>query len=262
VLYLRKGRDPRLQGPGLVRGPFFLVASRVSHCLSLAEAGEPAYGQHTEVDFIVLADPKLRTRGLPEARFSAVVGQGRKLKAKTLVREPDSKARQMWHVKAMFHTPTRDERTLTKVSGTLDVIAATKSQVWEVKDVLDAKNLVKSVGRAHFAVRSIGKSESGRRTRYQVKLASWGEGETPDIGWPARSDQERMRAVRLLDAAGRAFFPRGCTHEDDTFMVTFGAEHTRGRHAEEAPANLQWELPTRVVEIQVPFEFADLPGPD
>ena len=72
--------------------------------------------------------------------------------------------------------------------------------------------------------------------------------------------------MRVLDADGQALERRGFgsrVNGDEVEMtVRFGPSfRARDRRRSGDPANLVWQVPTASKDVEVPFEFRDLPMP-
>ena len=165
------------------------------------------------LNLTILVDPKVLTRGEPEG-FDLQVRDDRdrllKVVQNSAQRWPNDVTSQSpgrWHVVAVAELCDADTRKLGKVVGELRFIATTKSEVWEVDNVLEAENLVRREGSTSFVVRGVMIPDVNDATQYAVTVASDGEGETPDFGWPARSAFDRVGAVRLWDTQGKRMLP-------------------------------------------------------
>src|SRR6202011_376871 len=101
VLELKDGRDPGKQGPGVVSGPFFIIAGSVTRSTFLTEAGSAASSRQAIVDLMVLVDPRLRIRGQPRgSKIEVTDDRGNQLKVKEVyyswAQEVESRVPLMW----------------------------------------------------------------------------------------------------------------------------------------------------------------------
>lgn len=206
VIRVKPGVDANLQGPQCETGPFSVIASRVARSLSLAPSESPPAAQRVVIEFVVLVDPKIRTRGKPDG-FDLEIqdDQGQlmtveKTEVATWTREVTSQSPLIWHLKAWATLARAETQTLRHVKGSLRFITTTSSQRWEVNDVLQAESSTKSVENATFVIRSILPYDYAGPA-YAATLSSWGRGEEADFGWPPRSLYDRVGSVSLLDAA-------------------------------------------------------------
>lgn len=266
IVRINPGNDPDLHGPACERGPFLIVASRAARSLSLAPSPSIPSIQRVVLEFVLLVDPKVRTRGEPEGFDLEIIDdQGRvleveKSQAATWTREVASHSPLIWKVTAWAQIPDAGVKTLKQVSGTLRFITTTNSQPWEVKNVLQAESTLKKIDGTSFVVRSVTPCDYAGPA-FAATFGSWGRGETADFGWPPPSMYDRVSAVRLLDAEGnhlRAYHWQ--EQENRDLMIIFKSANA-ARDGDGAPETLVWDLPTEVSEIEVPFTFMDIPLP-
>ncbi|MBM3998027.1 MAG: hypothetical protein FJ297_00545 [Planctomycetes bacterium] len=275
MLELRSGADTRVQGPSRVEGPFVIVASRSVRSRYLTEPSEPPRGTQAMIDLIILVDPRVRLRGRPSGRDLKVLDdRGNPL---TVVgpeyswpHDVQMLSPLMWRLTAVVDLPEQGATRIGKIQGVLsDLVATVESERWEVSDLsvvpgADAsdKGSARRAGGAQFAIRSLIPEPDGDERQFRLTLASFGLGETADFGWPARTGDDRAAAIELLDGAGRRYFAQSWEEaERGVWHVRFRPRVDKENEPVGDPAKLIWKLPTKVVEIDVPFEFTDLPLP-
>jgi hypothetical protein len=159
-----------------------------------------------------------------------------------------------WRLKAIAELSDPGIRRIAKLSGELDGFLTTlATEKWQIDNVLTAKEQDRTVGNATFVFRGFAKTGG---TAHVLRVASWGSGETSDFGWPRRSDQDLISSLRLLNQNGERLAPNSWHIESGKFDVDFAIWPHHG-----VPTTLVWELPKQVVQIDIPFEFTDLPLP-
>ena len=264
-LELKEGRDPLLEGPAQMHGGFLVIASNVARSAALSPKGTLSADQKALVDFVVLVDPKLPVRdGLLRGYGMKVTAEGgEELKVvekfHQWVQDVSSPFPMMWKVRAAFEAPP-GLKTATLKAELLGFICATKTETWEIPDILKAEAATKVVEeRTRFHFQGVVKVADPEVPKYVVTLASSGKGEVPDFGWPPRTQLDLVRSVRLADAKGQNWLPVAWERKGQSLQIRFRPEPGASPVGE--PAKLIWELPIQVVDIQVPIQFANLPIP-
>jgi hypothetical protein len=130
----------------------------------------------------------------------------------------------------------------------------------EIPDVLNAKKVVKTAGDVKLTLEEIKKESNDR---YIAKIV---------VARPRNADSNNLnvQSIQLLDAEGKPLDNQGYGgggggNGEYTYTMNFGRNERYGRNGREGkpgvPAKLVWEVPTKITEITVPFEFKDLPLP-
>jgi hypothetical protein len=276
-----------LDGPTLVRGPFVIIATSVqrAHTLRLSEAGEkraPAARQDFRADFVILADPKLLKHELLGAPTFSYEPEGWEVRSVdreriwTLRDGVNETSPLEWRYSAHRRVgPSDQTKTLTfKATAGGRALVTTKTQTWEVSDILAAKNVskeasVSSQGRRRYTIHEIKRVPntdiSRRGEMYQVSLWVSGIGlDEGRWGWPKVTGNHLIESFRLVDAEGRDFEPYGpFAYEKSVLSGIFWSGRARGvgKAAVGPPTRMIWTLPTEIRAIQIPIEFTGLPVP-
>jgi hypothetical protein len=132
----------------------------------------------------------------------------------------------------------------------------------EIPDVLNAKKVIKTAGDVKLTLEEVKKESNDR---YTAKIV---------VSRPRNADSNsndlNVQGIQLLDADGKpldnqGYGGNGGANGEYTYTMNFGRNERYGRNGREVkpgvPAKLVWEVPTKVTEITVPFEFKDLPLP-
>lgn len=166
-------------------------------------------------------------------------------------------------------------KKLARLRGTLGFVAVTSREVWQVPDVLQARDVERVVKRDDGEERYFLDAVKSEGENYIVQLtvsrprtdtrrvALLGNGRNIFLSEAALYDQ-----VRLVDAQNRDWLranyrtqiqgdkDTSITSATFTFRKRVGAEGDTG-----PPAKLIVTIPMQWREVQVPFEFLDLPLP-
>jgi hypothetical protein len=298
TLALERSEDPQMQmsGPVLARGPFVVIATSIQRARTVALTADPAKAKPAPaargdlyVDFVVLADPKLRERLIGAPVFWDAFPVNDREANRWTFRSVDSGSEQgvwgerfrnmgrpplEWRYTAHRTLPTNGDVRFPPLKATAtQMLVTTKSVTWEVQDILSAKNTAKEVslteGSRRYIVHEVKKAPDKyfprRGFMYEVRLSLSGVGITKGrwSGWPALTSKNVVDTLRLVDAEGRDFAPYRYELKDETFTCAFssGAARGVGKVALGQPATLLWQLPTEIRTIVIPMEFSDLPMP-
>jgi hypothetical protein len=237
-----------------------IVIHNIARSIELTAAGKLAGEQRLNIELLALFDPKFKLRdGYPRGgKLELQASDGTTLKPLgpewNWVQEPKKLSPLVWSMKASAALPDPSLRRLGKVHGELSGFVSTlATEKWEIENPLKTEPAQKSIGDAEFAFRRLIKAGA---STYTLQIASYGQGEETDFGWPPRTNDDRVRSLQLLDDRGQHFAAHSWKFEGGKGEVEFRARPTDGN-----AAKLVWELPTQVGEIQVPFEFTALPLP-
>ncbi len=246
-------------GPASAAGPFLVVVNSISRTTDLASNGQPQGNQRVVAELLVLIDPKLKTRGYPEGRKIELQSEtGTALKSVgpdwNWAIDAKSISPLVWRLKAIAELPDSSVRRIAKLSGEFDGFLSTlATEKWQIDQPLSAKEQNKNVGGATFAFRGFEKKGGNA---HLLHVGSWGVGETSDFGWPPRSDRDLISSLRLLNEKGDRLPPNSWQIDSGKLAIDFQILPQQG-----VPTTLVWELAKQVGEIDIPFEFTDLPLP-
>jgi hypothetical protein len=269
-----QGGDDSLFGLAVYSGPFMVVANSVTRTSSIALGRNRTPAKNLGVQVSVYAEPKLNVMGhdyylrLTEATDDRgnsllVPGQG----AYGSMGQ-DTSCR--WTLGQSLAIPDNLGTRLVRLKGFSRALVQTRSETWEVAaDAVptapggggggDPGPPAKSIaGRKYVAAELKGTTGN----LYELKLTIVREG-------PARRQEDwqqwgRGVRVSVLDAEGKALASRGSNTSGPEDKVTctysFGRDLDTGGKAG-VPAKVVVEVPTETREVEVPFEFRDVPLP-
>jgi hypothetical protein len=266
----------QLGGPAVNRFPCIILIDALRGTRTLY-TDTRAPEANLNILFQVLVEPKLYT--LPASfRFDLTEAQdetGRSLLA-------DARAMVNTHYRSgrfalgiqveNLVLPAQAGRRLSKLRGTLRFLVRTKSESWQVPDILRVRNLTKTVVTAHARERYEVTEAVEEDDRYSVikvkvtreRLTAPGHDEEQAIDGeiPVLFDHNVAGFLRVVDAEGKQLTPSGGEIGNNEreltvdFQVSRIAVGPRGK-----PATLIWEIPLEYKEVVIPFEFNDLPLP-
>ena len=158
-------------------------------------------------------------------------------------------------------------KKLASLKGVIKAFVVAKSERWEVTDLTNAKPQSKTIktpqGNEIYHIVDMGQDEK----QYEVTIA---------VTWPAQAaiapdedfnvQQLRMARqdlgalTRLLDAQGRDI-PYLSSKVDGESITLMFARQAEGENVPGVPKTLVLDIPLEFRELQIPFEFKDVPLP-
>jgi hypothetical protein len=280
--------------PTVTHGPFRVRASRVtrSYAVDLAAGGTRA--AECFVLLTIHAEPKLRISGgggSGRVKLEAAEDENGLSLLPEETPVPLRRARQaieygpatgalQWTVRVPLAYPeTGAGERLARLKGSTSVRLVARADTMEVADVLTAGNVTREVGGAR--VTFMGCHKVGGQ--YEVALTLPRDGKSP-AGLLALRGSGAHDTVRLFDAQGREYQRSGgaTTIASDAVKISVyysaaaapalpgaaglgGAVQAAARLAPPPPpglpAKLLWQVPTEVRDLDIPFQFTDLPLP-
>jgi hypothetical protein len=125
----------------------------------------------------------------------------------------------------------------------------------------EKRDLAKRYEMGSYTIELISVEKSADHALQFEMSISWAQtGEDQQNGWIRA--QALMNSLRLEDASGRAWASGGGGNGwDGTVMRGTRTFHRSGEADAGSPARLVLEVPTRVMTINIPFEFTDIPLP-
>ncbi len=157
-------------------------------------------------------------------------------------------------------------KKLVRLRGNLKCIVMSKREVWEIPDVLNAKETSKTVrgpdGDEIYTF--LGVQKTGNQYQVRVKIerpqALIHPNQQPDAQQFLYARRDVGRLMKLQDANGRNLGWQGGGGGDDAIVTHFAELQDAGEKSE-APQKLILEIPLEFRELEVPFELKDLPLP-
>jgi hypothetical protein len=153
-------------------------------------------------------------------------------------------------------------RKIATFRATARFMIETKTDHWEIADVLSAKDVVKEVGKVKYTIKSVTQNSPDQ---CNVKVLVTQPSGQPEQN-PLTDFSTFQRAISLLDGQGRAWQSSGGGGggswerlEYDLSFYTGGGGMNVPKPG--APVKLRWSIPTEIKTVDVPVEFQDLPIP-
>jgi hypothetical protein len=128
----------------------------------------------------------------------------------------------------------------------------------EVEDVMNSKNFTQQAGLTSATLVAVEKAGDGYAVKVRLKTSN------RDDSQLARSS---MNGIKLYDTNGNEFDQNGWGGggggpEGYNYTVNFSRNRSsRNNDGLPVPAELTWEIPTKAIDTEVPFEFKDIPLP-
>ncbi len=128
----------------------------------------------------------------------------------------------------------------------------------EIPNILTAKNVEKTVANRRLLVKEVKQAGEQYTVHVSIFRAGMSPGDWSTLSYPGN-------AVRLLDKDGKALSHQGGGGgggaDEMTYTWTFGRQNWGGDDRPGEPHRLVWEIPTETREMNVGFDFKDLPMP-
>jgi hypothetical protein len=265
------------KAPVVVHGAFRIRATRVarSYAVDLANGGAKAgITSDFTVTLMAQAEPKLKVAGgfgdaklevasdenglslLPPDAAGDAAAHGRVFGEST-----SRSAGSAWPAVARLAYPAAPAtagKRIARLKGTVACSAVVRSETLEVPDIFNAQNVMKEVAGTTVTIRHF------RRAGNQFELALTMARDPSQGGIPARVLRgQGLGGIRLVDTTGRPIPQQGSSTstQDDRMEVTLHYPAGPGPVPAAMPAKLVWEIPTELRDVEIPFEFTDLPLP-
>jgi hypothetical protein len=238
-----------------------VVANNItrSSSINLARDKMPTKGLNVQVT--VYAEPKLNVMGRDwNPRLTeAIDDRGNSLLVPRAegYNSMGQDTNMRWTMNASLAVPQDLGTRLVRLKGISRVMMQTKSERWESAPSADGTPPAKSIAGRKYIIESlkpVGNGESYElkftMVRETAKLEPW---------------QQFGRGVRVsvLDAEGKALAMQGPSGggSDEKMTYTYTFQRENGPRKAGPAAKVVVEVPTEVKEVEVPFEFTDLPLP-
>lgn len=158
---------------------------------------------------------------------------------------------------ALCYFPDGGKR-IAILKGAIRCRVLEESARWEIENIVAVSGATKEVGGVIYTVQSV-KTSGPRSCEMKVVVDVSG-------GIKAAADRRPdfnaiMRGMRLVDAAGRAYHTGGGGGGGSDKHAEYSFNFSTSDQSAGLPAKLIWEIPTKIREVRVPFEFKDLALP-
>lgn len=168
----------------------------------------------------------------------------------------------IWELHAQLQEVPNLGTRITRFRAVASFVAQTKSDLWEIPDVLTAKSAERPISVGKYVFNGIEKT--GEDT-YNLKITIHHQPNIVSHQNPLTSFSVIQQNIRLVDADGRPYGNAGGgggggpTKLD--YSISFHRNTGDNTPKPGAPAKLLWTIPTEIKEIPVPIDLQDLPIP-
>jgi hypothetical protein len=219
------------------------------------------------LSLIAVFDPRLQVQGTSRPKIEeAVDNMGHSL----ISRQQDAMGGQFFPALGMGNNipltliPHQQTRGITRLAGSVRLRVVTKTEKWEITDLFGDKPTTKTLpqfGNALVTMEPLRHAANG----YELTIRA-----TPQqpqqpmmVGGNSPLSFAVFRSIRLLDEEGREFNRGGYSGggNSDGYRITLNFSARGGANNLGEPAKLVWEIPTEQRDVDVPFEFKNLPVP-
>ena len=269
-------------GPGAptaVSGPFRVRATRITRTLSVDLATGAMPASDFSVTLSIAAEPKMRISSIgrqpkievaedehgtsllpPGAPGAGPNGAPILIAARPM--DVPSRAAAVWTTAARLRYPAGGAgKRIARLRGATSCNVVIRSDTLEIPDILNASDLTRPIDGARGGHDGELTVKSCRKVGdfYELKLALTAPADAAGAQVVLKAARRGTDGVKILDGTGREM------NAVTTNTSTSGTrtELTLRVHAPGggAPSKLVWQVPTDVRELEVPFEFKDLPLP-
>jgi hypothetical protein len=246
----------RPRGPEVIDGPFLIVATVISRS-EMVQLG-PNGGEHSDfsMQMMAFAEPKIVSiqGGTMLDIKEAVDDAGNSLVGNAAERRMFSFGGMgTWQLAARLNWPQHPGKRIKKIVCTTSFTIQTKSQKFEIDDILRAKEKTEILGGTQISFAGIVKNGD----IWELKLST----NTPNPFQQLMQDR-----LQLLDADGHTLDRRGMnemrTNNQASYKLLFAGGRGNDGNPVGEPSRFVWEVPLESKAVPVQFEFDDLPMPD
>lgn len=157
-------------------------------------------------------------------------------------------------------------KTLASLKGIIKAFVVSKNEKWEVADLANAGPTTKTVKtpQGNETYRLVDLAQNGKQYEVTIGVTRPAQAEpAPDedvnIQQLRTARQDLGSFTRLLDAQGRDIPYISSKIDGEAITLTFGRQE--GENAAGAPNRLVLDIPVEFRELQIPFEFKNVPLP-
>lgn len=265
----RGGANP-FKGPTVLSGPFMFVAGGVSESkqLTFGQAVGVGDAKHSlSLNLTLYAEPKLK-----------VLGRSFRVDVKELTDEagrsltPTAIENGMAGMDAQVQGNAIDvsiplkagtgAKRIAKLRGTQKLVLETKTENVEFADVANAKGATRDLAGHRFTLKELMREGPGRMTLRVACAPLGGGGGLLRLPGRARQAPVVTGELRVLDAAGAVLMrSRLQFYNGQGESGISSSFEGNGRKPAAEPAKVVIEVASETREVEVPFEFTDLPLP-
>lgn len=288
-------RQPRKSGAGLFGIAMANVYTNFSKSVDLTNFDAPQRAENgsLNVNLALQSDRRLPIVGKPQTRITrAEDDQGRSLvpqldenqRAQNRVNRYSFYGNSSWEQKyaqISLNSPASDAKMLSHLEGFVIYAVVTKTEKWEVPDLLSQPSWTHTFTSAAgtvavkiAATSNADDEEGGLKVKIEATTPNTdarGEGEMFDrVGYPLSQAWPLSAAMRIEDGNGKIYRSSGfdsstsneqTTKVSTTFLPDTYSEEEGAKAQLQGPFRLIMNAPVEVVQTEVPFAFENVPLP-
>ncbi len=286
-------RKPQTSGSGLFEIDLSSVDVNSNKSVDLSDFKTPQRDESNSlnVNLALQSDRRLSLVGTPQTRVTRAEDD----KGRSLLPTPDAddpNASQVnrynfygdasWQQKTArltLNPPARDAKTLAHLEGVVIYAVVTKSEKWEVPDLLAAPQwtrtftdpegtvALKIAATSDAAQGDAQNAEGGLQVQIEATSSSYDE-YSENVGYPLSQAEALMATIRIVDGNGTVYRNNGLRADGGptmkitaTFLPEDDGQDEADRPQPKAPYKLTLNAPIEVVQTEVPFSFDNVPLP-
>jgi len=223
------------------------------------DAENPETSRSCGMHISVYLDPRLRAE---KFQPNPAIEQAEDENSHSISKSSDSGSQSMqevnvpWQLQGLFipldYDPQNSHKLAT-IKGSIDLTVAAEVEKFELPNLAEAQGTSKEVAGIEVAVEELKQDEHSTSIKLNITRKDMPKEQFREI------PQKIFRAVKFQTSDGRSSNNGGGGGgNDEKLSYTFSTNYS---NENEKPVKLVWEVPTRIDEIQIPFEFHDLPLP-
>jgi len=259
-----RNAGPKLWGeaPSVISGPFLVVCGYInrSHSIDLNQAKNVR--RSCTVQFMIYPEPKMRVlQGTHSVRIEEAVDEkGNSLAIPGLPPDMGFNTNTWpWNMSASLMPQGNTGQKIARLRGSGRFIIQTRSEQAEIGEVQNARGVTKIVAGKRFMLKEVRKQGNQYVAMITLYRAGWSPNEWNYMMYP-------QQTFRMVDARGVPLMrlgngSSGGGPDQMDIDIQFQRQNWNGTENAGEPVKLFWEVPVETKEINVPFEFTDLPLP-
>ena len=253
--------------PATAVGPLLVRAERIAQTRTVEFARPLTPDFSCVLSLNVLTEPKMRiiAAGCSMTIESAVDEKNNSLLPEDADDPPFSPFgdhTQFWEAQVDLMRPAKSGLKIAQLKGTVHLLIPDKIETLDVPAILGVLELEQTICGRRLTIHKAQKIKGG----YEVQVTLFRNG-LSDAKW--KQWRNPLDMVRLVDAQGLQIYFSGVTEttmDEQQCSLTIQFENPNNMPNGVGgpvgpPAKLRWEVPRELRELQIPFQFRDLPLP-
>jgi hypothetical protein len=247
----------------IVHGPFMVVATQITRTQTQMLANGGGTSSDFSMQLTAYSEPKIHVlSSSASVKLDEVVDNA----GHSLIPDgPDNRGYYgggggTWNLFAQLKYPDHPGDKIARFRGNATFLVQTKSQQVQIPDVKSLKDLNHLIGDMPVIFHDLKKNGETWELRLSAHPQAFGGNR-----W-AQFNQSVQSKLRLIDSTGQDLDHRGMrsrgngTGIEFTILFATSVRPADARHSTD-PDKLLWEVSTGSKEVNLPFEFKDLPMP-